>query len=375
MVDNNRIRRRITQAALLCILMIYINIIIPNKAVSQVGVSAKEIDPMVTKAIAFLKSKQEADGSILPKAGGPGVTALAVAALIRLNRADDPLVTKGLAYLEKNIQADGGIYNKRLANYSTCVALVAFKEANKNGKYDQVIANAVKFVKSLQNSDESSSMFGGVGYDGKERPDLSNTQFFVETLIQAGVDKNDPAITRALGFISKCQNLPSEANKLEFAKKASADDKGGFVYNPAEANNPKSPNLTAEGGLRSAGVMGYAGLKSFLYAGVGKEDPRVKAAIAWIRAHYSLEENPGQKDAGLYYYYHTFAKAMEVLNEEDFVDAKGNKHPWRKELFETLKKKQNENGSWVNSNRMFFENAPELATTFALLALSYCEKK
>ena len=35
-----------------------------------------------------------------------------------------------LTYLEKNVQKDGGIYNKRLANYTTCVALMAFKEAN-----------------------------------------------------------------------------------------------------------------------------------------------------------------------------------------------------------------------------------------------------
>ena len=43
--------------------------------------------------------------------------------------------------------------------------------------------------------------------------------------------------------------------------------------------------------------MTYAGLKSFLYAGVGKDDPRVKAAIGWVRRHYTLSENPGQGQA------------------------------------------------------------------------------
>ena len=93
------------------------------------------------------------------------------------------------------------------------------------------------------------------------------------------------------------------------------------------------------------------------------------------RRHYTVSENPGQKDAGLFYYYHTFAKAMDALGEDPFVDAKGAKHDWRQELFEELKKRQKDDGSWVNGNGQFLENLPELATAFALLALSYCKKK
>ena len=85
--------------------------------------------------------------------------------------------------------------------------------------------------------------------------------------------------------------------------------------------------------------MTYAGLKSFLYAGVGKDDKRVKAAVEWIKKNYTVTENPGQKDAGLFYYYHTFAKAMDALGEDPFTDAKGTKHNWRLELFDELKKK------------------------------------
>ena len=43
-----------------------------------------------------------------------------------------------------------------------------------------------------------------------------------------------------------------------------------------------------------------------------------KAAIDWIRRHYTLEENPGMKQAGLYYYHHTFAKAMSALGDDQF---------------------------------------------------------
>jgi len=119
--------------------------------------------------------------------------------------------------------------------------------------------------------------------------------------------------------------------------------------------------------------MTYAGLKSFLYAGVGKDDPRVKAAVAWVKKHYTLTENPGMGTAGLFYYYTTFAKAMTALGDDVFEDAKGVKHAWKKELFETLMKKQNKDGSWTNENKAFLENQPELATAFAVLAIGYCQ--
>jgi squalene-hopene/tetraprenyl-beta-curcumene cyclase len=189
------------------------------------------------------------------------------------------------------------------------------------------------------------------------------------------VPKDDPAVRDALIFLSRCQNLTGEIQTQEFAKKTSDDDKGGFVYNPSNAKDEKSDRRTAEGGLRSEGCMTYAGLKSFLYAGVGKDDPRVKAAVAWIRKHYTLDENPGMKDSGLYYYFHTFAKAMDALGEDDFADADGKKHDWRQELFDTLQKRQAADGSWANTNRAFLENTPELATAYAVLALSYTVKK
>jgi squalene-hopene/tetraprenyl-beta-curcumene cyclase len=329
------------------------------------------------KAYEFLKTRQKPDGSFEPAHSGPGATALIAVALIRHGRGpDDPVVAKALEFLEKKVQADGGIYDKILANYTTAIAILAFKEANRGGKYDQVIENARRFIKGLQKGGPDSEMaFGGFGYDGKSRPDTSNSHFSVEALLAAGLPADDPAVKNAILFLSKCQNLPGEANKLEYAKKATEADKGGFVYNPFDANDPKSKKRTSEGGLRSEGGMTYAGLKSFLYAGVGKDDPRVKAAVDWVRRHYTLDENPGQGAAGLFYYYHVFAKAMDALGEDQFEDAKGVKHDWRKELFEALKSRQAENGSWANTNPAFLESSPELATSFALLALSYTTPK
>jgi squalene-hopene/tetraprenyl-beta-curcumene cyclase len=350
----------------------------PAAARAAAGPDPKDVQAVRDKAVEFLKGSQGADGSFSPKLAGPGVTALVAAALLRNGYgADDPVVAKALAYLEKSVKKDGGIYAKGLANYTTSVALLALKEANAGGKYDTVIKNASTFLRKLQYDDPGAEgkeiKFGGVGYGPKDRPDLSNTQFFVDALLAAGVPKDDPAIQRALKFISRCQNLPGETNDQPFAKKVKEDDKGGLTYTPLDPDD--NPHATGDGGLRSLGAMTYAGLKSFLYAGVKQDDPRVKGAVAWIRKHYTLDENPGMKQSGLFYYYHTFGKAMAALGEDDFADAKGVKHDWRKELFEALKKRQREDGGFLNkADKAFGEQDANLATAFALLTLSYTKK-
>src|SRR5262249_48885979 len=149
------------------------------------------------------------------KRTGPGATALVVAALLHNGYGtDDPVVAKALGYLEKSVKKDGGIYDKGLANYTTSVAVMALQEANKDRKYDTIIKNASAFLKGLQYDDSKTNAkdpkYGGVGYGPKDRPDLSNTQFFIDALIAAGVPKDDPALQRALQFVSRCQNLPGE---------------------------------------------------------------------------------------------------------------------------------------------------------------------
>jgi squalene-hopene/tetraprenyl-beta-curcumene cyclase len=344
---------------------------------ADLGADPKDVKSALDKAVAFLKKRQGDDGSFSSQRAGPGVSAVVAAGLLRNGYSpDDPFVARTLGFLEKSVKKDGGIYDKGLANYTTSVSLMAFKEANTKGQYDTLIKNATRFLKRLQEgdskADEKDVRYGGVGYDGASRPDLSNTQMFLDALQAAGVSKDDPAVQRALKFVSRCQNLPGETNDQAFARKTTADDKGGLTYTPLDPDDSK--HKTPDGGLRSLGAMSYAGLKSFLYAGVSKDDPRVKAAIGWIRAHYTLDENPGMGQAGLYYYYHTFAKALTAWGEDRFETADGKKHDWRRELYEALKKRQRDDGSWVNEgDKTFGEADPNLATAFAMLALSYCQ--
>jgi len=330
----------------------------------------------VQKGIEFLQVKgQAADGSFSSNVG-PGVTAIVVTGILRNGRTvEDPLVAKSLKYLTGYIQPDGGIYDpkSRLRNYETCLAMLCLKEANRDGRYDKAIKDGEKYLKGLQFDEgdgraASDVSYGGVGYGGSTRPDLSNTHFLMDALQAAGAGPDDEAVKRALVFVSRCQNLESEFNTTPFAAK---DPDGGFYYTPVgEGSSPAGK--TANGGLRSYGSMSYAGLKSMIFAGLKSDDPRVKAAVDWAQKNYTLTENPGLGRAGLYYYYHLFAKALDVLGQPTLTDAKGVVHPWRRELVAELAAQQQPDGSWVNKDSHWMEGDPNLVTGYSLLTLSYC---
>ena len=344
-------------------------------SVSAAEPSASKYNDVVGRGVAFLNQAQAEDGSF-SKQSGPGITALVATALLRNGRTlDDPAVSKALAYLEGHVQPDGGIHAKDslYKNYETCLAIMCFSEANQDGRYQAIIDSAKKFVTDIQwdkseGHDESSLSYGGAGYGNHRRPDLSNTSYLIDALKASGAGPEDPAMQRALQFVSRCQNLESEYNTTEFAAKV---DDGGFYYTVAAGGSSQAGEAPG-GGLRSYGSMTYAGLKSMIYAGVGPDDPRVKAAYDWIRKNYSLEQNPGMGDAGLYYYYHTFAKALAALETQELTDSQGQTHDWRQELVDQLAETQLDNGSWINTNARWLEADPNLVTGYALLALSYC---
>ena len=333
----------------------------------------------VDRAVGYLQSKgQAADGSYSAQAG-IGVTGLVATALLRHGRTpDDPLVAKSLKYLEGFVQPDGGIYVKDsfVKNYETSIAMMTLLAANADGRYAKQIKAAEKFLRGSQWDDEeghdkSSYYFGGAGYGKKSRPDLSNTSFFIEALRAAGAGPDDPNIHQALIFVSRCQNLESEHNTTPFAAK---NPDGGMYYTPA-AGGESFAEKTPDGGLRSYASMTYAGLKSMIYAGLKPDDPRVKAALKWLQKHYDLSSDPGLGKQGLYYYYHTFAKALDAAGMKEFEDDQGMKHDWRRELRETLVGQQRPDGSWVNDDpkKKWMEDDPNLVTAYALLALSYCK--
>jgi squalene-hopene/tetraprenyl-beta-curcumene cyclase len=330
----------------------------------------------VDRAIGYLGSRGQArDGSFGSEAC-VGVTSLVTAAvLLQGCGTSDPLVANALKCIERFVHPDGGIYSSdgTLANYETCLAIMCLKEANADRRYDRLIRDAEAYIRGYQwdeTKDKSpdNPAYGGAGYGKRKRPDLSNTTFFVESLKACGRGADDPAIQKALVFVSRCQNLESQHNTTPMASK---NPDGGFFYT-CDAGGVSPAGQTPTGGLRSYASMTYSGLKSMIHAGLGPDDPRVRAAVEWIRGNYSLKSNPGMGDSGLYYYYHVFAKTFGTLGTQLFEDAAGVAHDWRRELADELLHCQREDGSWINANHRWMEGDPNLATAYAVLALSYC---
>jgi len=363
-----------------CVPMLFCLALVPavaaDAASSAPPVGLARYQGAVDRAVTFLRTKGQAPDGSFAGATGPGPTAVVTTALLRQRvGVDDPMVAKALKYLEGMRRSDGGIYQAGAlyANYETCLAIMCFAEANKDGRYAKLLKGAEAFVKGEQwgtgpKAERADFNYGGAGYGKHKRPDLSNTQFFIEALRAAGAGPGDEAIQKALVFVSRCQNLESEHNTTGFAAK---NPDGGFYYTPA-AGGVSMAGQTPEGGLRSYGSMTYAGLKSMIFAGVGPDDPRVKAAFEWAKKHYSVEANPGMGTAGLYYYYHTFAKALDAMRADLVDDSSGVKHNWRNELAAELLKRQRPDGSWINKNSRWLEGEPSLVTGYALLTLAYC---
>jgi len=349
----------------------------------------------ILAALKFLKANQK-DGMFgFSGYPDPGITALTLSAVIRASRQagikTPEYVDKGLAYLQSLQKKDGSIYQHGLANYVTSASIMAFKDSGMS-KFDPTVDAAKDFLITLQCDEgegysvEADPNYGGLGYGGDERPDLSNTQMAVEALKSSGLNKDHEAFKKAIRFLQRCQNL-SEVNptrvQITPKEKIISGNDGGGIYYPG---NSKADLEEVNPGVfvaRSYGSMTYALLKSYILAGMEKSDKRILAAVNWISKNYTLEENPGFKNIpgkevsqqGLYYYYLTMARALNAL-DIDSIDKPGDKsHRWREELRNKLLSIQRVDGSWLNNRApRWFEGNPVLATAYALLVLDECAK-
>jgi squalene-hopene/tetraprenyl-beta-curcumene cyclase len=331
----------------------------------------------ISKGLAWLKAHQNNDGS-WSLGDYPALTALPVWAWLgdpEGNPAQKPdYIQKGLGFITSSAQPDGGIYRKGLANYNTSISLITLVLAN-DPKYSPLIRTAHDFVVGQQATGMAdASMDGGIGYgpNGAARghPDLSNTVIALEAIRRSEdiANRDNPNAKKldwdaAIAFIQRCQNLPS-VDKGKYVSD-SPEDLGGFIYFPGDS----SAGETGKGGARSYGSMSYAGLLSYIYANLTTKDPRVTAAVDWLTKHYSVDENPGMGEDGLFYYYQVMAKALATSGTPELTLTGGKKVDWPKELTLKLINLQNEDGSWANDSGRWMEKDPVLATSYAILTL------
>jgi Prenyltransferase and squalene oxidase repeat len=366
-------------------------------------------DTMIEKAIAYLLTQQDESGGWRVNPTGPdmpAVTGLAVTGIVlgndfSTNNADKTTldaIDRAAAYMLSFQQPDGGIYDQILPSYNTAICLSALAKLARPTD-NAVLLLAQKYLRKLQYSEVADPeagggtvarvgprhpFYGGIGYGSHGRPDNSNLHFMLQALHDAGVPADDPAIRRALVFLQRTQ-MVDDVNDMPYAD---GSNQGGFIYSTSlddehiGEGESKAGMLdeslddgTVVSRLRAYGSMTYAGFKSYAYAELDPDDPRVVAALDWISRNYTLEENPGTGLDGYYYYILTFGRAMHARNEPtiDIVleDGTIETHNWANDLIDQLESLQNTDGSFRSLDDRWMENDQVLITAYALIALQH----
>lgn len=346
----------------------------------------QDVQQAITRGLDYLKGQQNKDSGHWVTTEDPALSALALSALIQnpAGAGTSDELKRGYDFLLKNVQPDGGIYTKARSNYNTAICLMALV-LRARPEDEEIIRRARRFVAHQQNDADApgktdNPFDGGIGYGGEQagaHADLSNTTFALEALYYSKKlfedsgrpvgKKDDLNWDAAIQFISRCQNVKA-SNDQPWA----GDDKkniGGFGYTPV----PQAPRGGNKDGkpvpMRYYGSISYAGMLSFIYAGLTPEDPRMKAALEWLGDNYTVDENPGMGAEGLYYYYHTMAKALATAGVTK-LKTKSGSADWTADLSRKLISLQNSDGSWANTaSGRWMESNPVLVTAYTVLAL------
>ncbi|MCA8964141.1 MAG: terpene cyclase/mutase family protein [Planctomycetes bacterium] len=365
--------------------------------------------PAQAKAFDWLMQQQK-DGVFSVSMGGksfpdPAFTGFGLMALqgkpkAQRTKEEQAVIDAGLRWLLTQ-QNEDGTFGKQVLNYTTCVVVGALSRWD-DPAVAPALQKAQKAILAFQNSEaggyqRSDRDYGSIGYGGAQRGDLSNLHFSLEALRATGLPPDNEAFQKALVFLQRTQNLKSvndfsgklpDPDREGVILDATSGDDGGASYYPGNSAAGYVVLPDGKSVARSYGSMTYALLKSYTLAGVKGNDPRVVAAVDWIRRNWTLAINPGADPAlgekvkyqGLFYYYLVLAQALDAagiktirkVEVNDGVE-KSTEVDWRKELRAHLEAMQRPDGTWINSkNGRWMESLDLLCTCYAMGALEHC---
>ena len=376
----------------------------PSKDDKKTQEIKRKLEDSYTKATDWLTKTQNEKGywGMKTPAGevsSMGFTCLASIALINapasIKEKNKKSITKAVDFIVSSQNKDGSFSESAGMLKTYCTALAVQVLCAQDAKtYKKQIDSAQTWLKSAQTVE---GLFeGGSGYGDKEpdkqggvktsqAADLSNTGFTAEAMHMSNLSKDDEYWKKMVAFVQKCQNN-SETNTdkkwidLLKSKGFKVGDDGGSFYNP-DPDNSKAETTDEKDGkvIASYGAMTYHTIKCYLYAGLEKTDPRVKAAIDWVRKNYTVNYHPGfpfeettvaaskrKQNMGLYYYYMVMARALDAFGENPFETADKKKHNWAQEITEKLLGMQKEDGTWINENPKWYEGDKLLVTSYVL---------
>ncbi len=329
---------------------------------------ASPLEAAITRGANYLIAHQNPAGYWSDKQM-PALTALPVWALTGSGVPATDAIEKGVHYVLSTQRDDGGFYVPKpgrggsgLGNYNTSVCLSALFVSGKAPT--AALLKARDYIASSQLTGDD-TMAGGFGYDKLSRrryADLSNTAYALDAMrrtqsleeLRTSGKPVDLDWGKALAFVAHLM-------------KTEGPDAGGAAYNDRTPQAGSQTNRTGKVQLKAYGSMTYAAVLSMCHANLDRTDPRVRQSLDYCEKHWSVEENPGMGNQGLYYFYDILARALSASGVVQVGE-----HNWRQELAAKLISLQKPDGSWSNDNNRFWEADPILCTSFALLTLELC---
>ena len=345
-----------------------------------------EVQAAINRGLAWLAHHQKEDGS-WSNSDFPALTGLPLQAFAMAgNERYSENRNRAARFVLASIQPDGGIYRPvsgrrggGLSTYNTAVCMTALHFLGDPG-VARIVQNARSFIAGTQHFG-GDVYAGGFGYDAdtdRAYADLLNTVYAVEAMrVTQSVEDSRPRgeqrvdidWSQAVRFIEQMQNVPGEVPEK---------DEGGFFYRPGESKAGTGEGEDGEIIFRSYGSMTYAGMLALIYAEVDRDDVRVRSAMDWASRHWTLAENPGMGNEGLFYFYNVLTKCLSAYGADMLPVQKSEDQTqllnWRREVAEKLVSlqkidPQTGTGYWENDSGRFWESDPVLVTAYTLIAL------
>ena len=328
------------------------------------------------KALRFLVDQQSADGCWKSRVYGGFQTGAALT----------PLVTRAIAPFEQDA-AEAGIgwllehHEEALAAYPVHNACYLLHLSAKDRRLEPLVKPLCKRLRDLQLGsglgwEKDHRAFGGWGYFGMitrwsegillasmQESNLSPTIFAVAGLRAAGVAPGDSALAEAAAFIRSCQNYNPDGEPDQF-------DDGGFFQMAGDPFRSKAgvagTDAAGRQRLRSYTSATADGLRGLLLTGAARNNPRVVAAAKWLRNHPAVNDVPH-----LEFYAACARREAEALLGEPLLPTAKTPKPAPPHPFSIP---QSEDGSWRNPAGEYREDDPLVATSMAVMAMTFSKK-
>ena len=305
----------------------------------------REIKGAVFKGTAWLKSKQNNDGSY--GNWNLGSTCLAVIALLHSNVPNtDPAVANAVSYI-LNSTPPKSTYFRAL----TIMALVANGQ-KLSQSLNRVQADKKWLIQTQCKTTDNKLSYGGWGsFDYSKNTDGSNTQFALLALYAATI----------WGF-----SVPQESwfmALIWYQNNHIVNNDGSFVYKPWDISNFKNNPSTYC--MTSAALSGLKIINFFTKEkGLIEQTKKLlDSALNWLDTNYSIELQMSSQDDWHCYYLYSMASGCVISPYTELIGT----HDWYAEMSTYLVMQQKDDGSWISTTDNKSTKIKD--TVFALLAL------